>query len=76
MLLVSVADKLHNARSIVKDLLEVGHTVWARFKGGKDGTFWYYKVLVEIFEKRGEHSMLVGELARTVAELERLVSST
>src|SRR3974377_2422011 len=34
VLLVSAADKLHNVRSIVKDCLEVGPTVWQRFKGG------------------------------------------
>jgi (p)ppGpp synthase/HD superfamily hydrolase len=76
VLLVSAADKLHNVRSIVKDLLEVGHTVWKRFKGGKKGSLWYYEALVEIFKARGEHRLLVDELARTVAELERLASST
>ncbi len=76
VLLVSAADKLHNVRSIAKDFLEVGHAVWARFKGGKDGTLWYYNSLVEIFRKRGEHRMLVNELARTVAELQRLALST
>jgi len=75
VLLVSAADKLHNARSIVKDLLEVGQTVWTRFKGGKVGSLWYYESLVEIFQQRGEHRMLVNELARAVAELQRLASS-
>ncbi len=76
VLLVSAADKLHNARSIVKDLREVGRAVWARFKGDEDGTLWYYNSLVEIFTKRGEHQMLVDELTRTVAELQRLASSS
>jgi len=76
VLLVSAADKLHNSRSIVKDFLEVGHAVWARFKGDKDGTLWYYASLVEILTKRGEHRTLVDELARTVAELQRLAAST
>jgi hypothetical protein len=76
MLLVSAADKLHNVRSIVKDFLEIDHKVWARFKGGEKGTLWYYKELVEIFKKRGEHRMPVDELARSVAKLQRLASST
>jgi (p)ppGpp synthase/HD superfamily hydrolase len=76
VLLVSAADKLHNVRSIVKDFLELGHDVWLRFKGGKDGSLWYYQTLVEILKARGEHRMLVDELARTVAELRRLASST
>ncbi len=74
VLLVSAADKLHNVRSILKDFLELGHEVWERFKGGKDGTLWYYASLVEILKKRGEHRMLVDELARTVAEIQRLAS--
>jgi GTP pyrophosphokinase len=76
VLLVSAADKVHNVRSIVKDFREIGHTVWARFKGGKDGSLWYYQSLVEIFKQRGKHRMLVYELALTVAELQRLASST
>lgn len=75
VLLVSAADKLHNVRSIVKDLLEIGPKVWARFKGGKDGSLWYYETLVKTFKARGEHRMLVDELARTVAELQRSASS-
>jgi GTP pyrophosphokinase len=75
VLLVSAADKLHNVRSIVKDFLEVGHEVWARFKGGKDGSLWYYESLVEIFKQRGEHRSLVDELARTVAELQILAAT-
>ena len=75
VLLVSAADKLHNVRSIVKDFLEVGHKVWARFKGGREGTLWYYQSLVDTFRKRGAHRMLVDELARTVVELQRLASS-
>ena len=35
--LVSVADKLHNARGLLRDLRESGEAVWTRFKGGKDG---------------------------------------
>jgi (p)ppGpp synthase/HD superfamily hydrolase len=75
VLLVSAADKLHNVRSIVKDLMDVGHMVWTRFKGGKDGSLWYYNSIVEILKKRGKHPMLVDELARTVAELQRLAAS-
>ncbi len=44
--LVSAADKLHNARSILVDLRTEGEAVWRRFKGGKEGTLWYYRALV------------------------------
>lgn len=72
IILVSAADKLHNARSILKDYRTLGETVWERFKGGRDGTLWYYRVVVEAFIARGK-TPLIEELERTVAELEQLV---
>jgi GTP pyrophosphokinase len=67
--LVSAADKLYNARSIVSDLRRVGDAVWERFRGGRDGTLWYYRSLVVAFQAAGA-SPLVDELAQVVAELE------
>jgi len=71
-LLVISADKLHNARSILKDYREVGEVLWSRFEGGKEGTLWYYRSLVSAFRAAGS-SPLVEELARVVSELEALV---
>jgi (p)ppGpp synthase/HD superfamily hydrolase len=68
--LVSAADKLHNLRSILKDYREVGETVWSRFKGGKEGTLWYYRSLRDAFME-AETSPLVEEIARVMRELER-----
>ena len=70
--LVSLADKLHNSRSILFDLREVGNSTWERFKGGKEGTLWYYRSLVSIFLARGPQP-LARELQRVVAEIEELV---
>ncbi len=67
-LLVSTADKLHNARAIVADL-HAGHDVFARFKGGKEGTLWYYEQLVDIMSKRGGNWPIVMEFAATVATM-------
>lgn len=74
VLLVSAADKLHNARSILNDLRNDGESVWERFKGGREGTLWYYNSLVAAFRVRGA-SPLVEELARTVAELNSLAAT-
>ncbi|MBC7929191.1 MAG: HD domain-containing protein [Rubrivivax sp.] len=71
--LVSASDKLHNARSILSDLRSCGGAVWDRFKGGREGTLWYYRSLVEAFRAHGS-SPLVEELTRTVAEIERLAA--
>ena len=69
--LVSLADKLHNARSILSDVRAVGPSALDRFRGGRQGTLWYYHTLVEVF-KEAENSIHVDEFARVVAEIERL----
>jgi len=68
VLLVAIADKLHNARSIVLDLDDHGEEVWERFTGGKEGSLWYYNELAAIFEKSFPGAMS-EELSRTVARL-------
>lgn len=73
VLLVSVSDKLHNARSILSDLRTIGADVWSRFNGGRDGSLWYYRALVTAFEARGRSS-LTDELNRVVSEIETLAS--
>ncbi len=71
ILLVSSSDKLHNAQSILRDYRAVGDAVWERFAGGKSGTLWYYRALVDAYRARGD-SPIVDELDRTVSEIERL----
>jgi GTP pyrophosphokinase len=72
--LVSAADKLHNARTILADLRVLGDGLWERFTGGKDGTLWYYRSLVEAFRETGS-GPLVEELDRVVAEIEALAGT-
>jgi GTP pyrophosphokinase len=72
--LVSSADKLHNARSILSDLRVLGPAVWDRFTGGREGTLWYYRALVDAF-LRLSPGPLVDDLARTVGEIERLAEA-
>jgi hypothetical protein len=69
--LVSAADKLYNVRSILKDSRQVGDSVWERFQGGKDGSLWYYRYLVQAF-RQAELTPLVEELDRTILELNQL----
>jgi (p)ppGpp synthase/HD superfamily hydrolase len=71
--LVSAADKLHNARAIVADYREVGESVWARFSGGREGTLWYYRALLQEF-LRHKPNRLIRELEITVCELESLAA--
>lgn len=48
-LLVSLADKTHNAEAILSDYRVLGDDLWSRFRGGADGTRWYYSSLAGIF---------------------------
>ena len=75
VLLVSASDKLHNARSIVRDLRLVGVGLWDRFDAGKDGSLWYYRSLVEAYRANPSHvPVLVDELERTISEMEILAA--
>jgi (p)ppGpp synthase/HD superfamily hydrolase len=68
---VSLADKLHNARSILRDLKADGEDVWRKFNGGKDGTLWYYRSLSDIFNRTGDDWM-TAQFANLVSEIEHL----
>jgi (p)ppGpp synthase/HD superfamily hydrolase len=69
--LVSAADKLNNVRSILADYREVGESIWSRFNGGREGTLWYYRALLEEF-LRGKPNRVIRELGLAVTELELL----
>ena len=73
-LLVSAADKLHNARAILSDYRGTGEAVWDRFTGRKTGTLWYYHALVDALRAHYP-SPVVEELARVVSDLDALVAS-
>jgi (p)ppGpp synthase/HD superfamily hydrolase len=68
--LVSAADKLHNARTILDDYRDFGEPIWERFKGKRDGTLWYYRALAN--ELKRKPNRLGDELGRVVTELEAL----
>jgi (p)ppGpp synthase/HD superfamily hydrolase len=68
---VSLADKLHNARSILADLRRVGEEVWERFNAGKEDTLRYYSEPVRAFDERAPGYM-AAELGRTFSEIKRL----
>lgn len=68
--LVSCADKLYNARSILKDLRKDGGGVWDRFRGGHEGSLWYYRSLLEIFKEIGPYD-LADELERVLNQIEK-----
>jgi len=72
-LLISLADKLHNARSILADYRVHGDDIWKRFNASKADELWDFRELVKAFQERGSNQ-LVEEFSRTVGELERLAA--
>ena len=73
-LLVSAADKPHNARAICADLRRHGLAVFDRFKGGRDGTLWYYSELADRFSAQMPGPLAV-ELAGAVSLMGGLASN-
>jgi len=67
--LVSSADKLHNARTVLSDYRLLGEDLWTRFNGKKEGTLWYYRAVVGTLRGDGP---IVEELDRVVTELESI----
>jgi (p)ppGpp synthase/HD superfamily hydrolase len=63
---VSLADKIHNARSILRDLRTpaIGEGVFDRFSVPRDTTLWYYRSLADIFCAR-----LPGQLSNELSEI-------
>ena len=74
--LVSVADKVHNLRSILEDYRSLGDKLWERFTGKRDGTLWYYGELLKVYQEKAPARCndLVDELERTYLELTRLAT--
>jgi (p)ppGpp synthase/HD superfamily hydrolase len=69
---VSLADKIHNSRSILLDYRTVGDAIWARFRQGQGiATRIYYRELAAAFERERDRlgdaaQPYVDELRRTV----------
>ena len=68
VLLISAADKLYNAKSILDDYRMIGEAVYARFKRGAEKQLWYFKELLAIFRAHPTNK-IVDEFERVLREL-------
>jgi (p)ppGpp synthase/HD superfamily hydrolase len=66
--IVSLADKLHNSGTILRDVRQHGLKTFERFNAKRDGTLWYYDALARTFLKQKRDEM-AKELDRIVEEL-------
>lgn len=69
--LISAADKLYNARSILEDYRIIGPEIWKRFKRPRDLQIWYFETILAVF-KAGGNMRILDELERVVAELKQI----
>ncbi len=68
--LVSTADKLHNASSIVRDRETLGEAIFERFTASKPETLWYYAAVVDALGDGWNHALL-DQLRAVVRTLHR-----
>lgn len=72
-ILVSLADKLDNARAILRDYRVDGDELWQRFSvHDPQEHLWYYRSLLAVYQDRNS-TWLVAELERVLGELEALL---
>ncbi len=69
--LISAADKLYNARSILEDYRLIGAEIWKRFKRSRDLQIWYFETILGVFKASGK-MRIVDELERVVGELKEI----
>ena len=74
-ILVSLSDKLDNARAIVRDHRLVGAELWQRFSvHDPQKHLWHYQSLLAVYQRRNA-TWLVAELARVVQTLETSIKA-
>lgn len=66
--LVSLADKLHNSRSLLADCQQYGDVIWTNFSAGREKTLWFYQSLVQVYQQTGSDWM-TQEIERVVNQL-------
>jgi hypothetical protein len=76
VLRVALADKVHNARAIVRGYRQEGDALWEHFaERTAQDQLWYDAQLLELFERR-HPGPLTEDLRRAVEELAALVADS
>jgi (p)ppGpp synthase/HD superfamily hydrolase len=72
---ITLADKLHNARSLLADYEILGEALWQRFAGGRECTLWYYQQVIQILSAQ-DGGKLGKTLIQAVEQLTALSTTT
>ncbi len=75
VILVVLADKVHNASTTVEDLREFGESTFDKFTGKKEGTLWYYREVYKVLSHRA-HNRLTDRLRKLVEEMHKLAGAS
>lgn len=65
-LLVTAADKTHNARAIATDIQSIGDKVWDRFNANQSEIIWYYRSIFELLSDAGITRALLKPLSAAI----------
>ena len=66
-LIVSAADKLHNARAIATDFQAIGKQIWDRFNADQQMIIWYYQQMLNLFINRAVSTSLTNPLEAAIS---------
>jgi (p)ppGpp synthase/HD superfamily hydrolase len=77
--LVVAADKLHNVRDVLRSYRIHGDDLWSHFKGGRDGTIWYYGAVVDALNQAAtsdekQLNALIQEISDSLSMLKQAVA--
>jgi len=75
VLTVSLADKLHNARAIVTDLMISGPETWDRFNATPTEILWYYEGILTVGHEGQASTFLRVNLADSVEFIRKSLES-
>ena len=69
VIIVAMADKVHNARAIVSDLSIHGSKTWEKFNASREQVLWYYTSNLLVAQERRAPTFLVDALDRSLCEM-------
>jgi (p)ppGpp synthase/HD superfamily hydrolase len=69
VIIVAMADKVHNARAIVSDLSIHGAKTWEKFNASREQVLWYYMSNLLVAQERKAPRFLIDALDRSLCEM-------
>jgi (p)ppGpp synthase/HD superfamily hydrolase len=74
IMVVTAADKTHNARAIATDIASIGNRVWDRFNADQSEIIWYYNSIFNLLSDAGVTPALLNPLRAAITVMESDIS--